>query len=246
MRTKNIVRLFLSLAGGLVLAACDSNSSTSTTPPPPPPPPPAMASYDISVSNLTNAQPLSPIAVIAHRTGYSAFSIGAAATTELEEMAEGGDNSSLLAAADGDAAVISTMTGAAPIGPAGSETITLTLLDSDRPGLRISVAGMLVNTNDAFTALDGMLVEMLAVGDIRTIDAVAYDAGTEADSESAATIPGPAGGGEGFNATRDDDADRVSMHSGVISADDGLAGSDLSEQHRFDNPVVRIRIERTS
>ena len=58
-------------------------------------------------------------------------------------------------------------------------------------------------------------------------------------------IPGPAGGGEGFNANRDDEADRVSMHSGVVSQDDRLASSALTEQHRFDNPVARVRIERT-
>ena len=105
---------------------------------------------------------------------------------------------------------------------------------------------MLVNTNDAFTALNAWPVGEMSVGDVMTVNAIAYDAGTEADSESAATIPGPAGGGEGFNAVRDDGADQVTMHSGVISGDDGLATSDLTEQHRFDNPVARIRIERTN
>ena len=76
-------------------------------------------------------------------------------------------------------------------------------------------------------------------------DSIAYDAGTEADTELAAEIPGPVGGGEGFNAARDDQGDRVSMHSGVISQDDGLVTSDLTGQHRFDNPVVRVLIERT-
>ena len=80
---------------------------------------------------------------------------------------------------------------------------------------------------------------------VLSVRSIAYDAGTEADSEEAATIPGPAGGGEGFNVARDDQADRVSMHSGVVSNNDGFATSNLTEQHRFDNPVVQIRIERT-
>ena len=160
-------------------------------------------------------------------------------------MAEGGDNTALLAEADADAMVTVTGSGTAPIGPAGSETVTVELLESALPGLRISIATMLVNTNDAFSGVDGMQVGNMAVGDVLDKRSIAYDAGTEADSEQAATIPGPAGGGEGFNAARDDQADRVSMHSGVVSGDDGFATSDLTEQHRFDNPVVQIRIERT-
>ncbi len=120
------------------------------------------------------------------------------------------------------------------------------ILDSQRPGLQFSVSTMLVNTNDAFTGLNSMDVETLPVGGSISVDGIAYDAGTEADTEEAIHIPGPAGGGEGFNALRDDVADQVSMHSGVVSQDDGFATSDLSEQHRFDNPVVRVRIERTN
>jgi len=173
------------------------------------------------------------------------FAVGSPASIGLEEMAEGGDNTALLAAADADALVIATTSGAAPVGPGGSDTLTLDVLESDVATLEISVSTMLVNTNDAFSGINGVNVSSMAVGDTMHIDATAYDAGTEADTELAAEIPGPAGGGEGFNAARDDDADRVSMHSGVVSQDDGLASSDLTGQHRFDNPVVRVLIERT-
>lgn len=240
-RMQDVLRTAILLSGLLAIYACDSDPA----PPPPPPPPPAMASFDVTVSNLTNAQPLSPAAIIAHQDGYAVFSIGAAATAGLEEMAEGGDNAALLAEADADALVIVTGSGTAPIGPAASETVTIDLLESDLPGLRISVATMLVNTNDAFTGLNAMSVEGMAVGDVVSVHGNAYDAGTEADTEAAAAIPGPAGGGEGFNAARDDQADRVSMHAGVVSQDDGFPTSDLGEQHRFDNPVVQISIERT-
>jgi hypothetical protein len=235
------------LTGIVFLHACDSNNNAVAVPPPPPPPPPppAMASYAVTVANLTNAQPLSPVAVIGHQSAYSAFMIGTAASQGLEELAEGGDNSTLLADAAMDAAVLVTGSGAAPIGPAGSETVTVTVQDSQRPGMQISVSTMLVNTNDAFSGLNAVDVEAMVVGDVLTFETVAYDAGTEADTEMAMHIPGPAGGGEGFNAVRDDQGDRVTMHSGIVSNDDGLATSDLTEQHRFDNPVARVRIERT-
>jgi hypothetical protein len=228
----------------LFLQACD-NDNDPVVQPPPPPPPPAMASFDVTVTNLTNAQPLSPVAVVAHQSGYSMFAVGSPSTTGFEEMAEGGDNTALLAEADADPAVTASASGAAPIPPAGSETITVELLNAERLGLQLSVSTMLVNTNDAITGVASVAVETMAVGDSVTIRGVAYDAGTEANSEAATDIPGPAGGGEGYNAARDDRADQVSMHAGVVSGDDGFATSDLTEQHRFDNPVADIRITRT-
>jgi hypothetical protein len=244
LNLKSLGMLLLCSVSMLLGACSDNDNNNMVATPPPPPPPPATASFEVTVSNLTNSQPFSPVAVIAHQSGYSVFEIGTAASVGLEELAEGGDNSALLAEADADSMVISSNSGAAPIGPAGSETVTVDLLESDLPGLLVSVATMLVNTNDAFTS-PSVAVEDMMVGDILTFYSVAYDAGTEADTEIAAFIPGPAGGGTGFDAMRDDGADRVSMHSGVVSQDDGLASSDLSEQHRFDNPVAHFRIERT-
>ena len=103
---------------------------------------------------------------------------------------------------------------------------------------------MLVNTNDAFTGLNAYNLADLDVGEEWTSVARAYDAGTEANSEAAGTMPGPADDGEGFNAERDD-ADFVALHPGVVSADDGLSSSVLSVQHKFDNPVMRITVTRT-
>ena len=245
-RTSIPARLLALGLGALLIAACDSSNNNNNPPPPPPPPPPAMASFDVTVTNLTNGQPLSPLAVIAHQDGYAVFAIGAAATAGLEMLAEGGDNTALIAEADADANVTATASGAAPIGPAGNETVSVTVLQSELPGLTVSVSTMLVNTNDAITGINGTSVADMQVGDSATWQAIAYDAGTEADTEAAAHIPGPAGGGEGFNAARDDDADRVAMHSGVVSQDDGFAASDLGGQQRFDNPVAQVRIERTN
>jgi hypothetical protein len=240
-----VIRVLLIFVASSFLYACDSNDPAPVPPPPPPPPPPAMASFAVTVANLTNAQPLSPVAVIGHQSGYALFTIGAPAGQGLEEMAEGGDNTTLLVEADADAAVIVTGSGAGPIGPAGSETVTIDVLDSARPGMRISMSTMLVNTNDAFTGLNSAAVEFMAVGDILSFTPMAFDAGTEAHTEMAIHIPGPAGGGEGFNAVRDDRVDQVAVHAGVVSQDDGLLTSDLSEQNRFDNPVIRVQIERT-
>jgi len=242
---RTMTRLLLLLSGSVLIAACSDSDNASIAPPvSPPPPPPALATFEVSVTNLTNAQPLSPLAVIAHLDGYAVFAIGSPASDGLEMMAEGGDNSVLLAEADDSTEVLATGSGAAAIGPGGTETVTVDVVLALVPNLNFSVATMLVNTNDAFSGLNAASVANMAIGDTVSMAGIAYDAGTEADTESAATIPGPAGGGEGFNAARDDMADQVAMHSGVVSMDDGLATSDLAEQHRFDNPVALVRITR--
>ena len=108
----------------------------------------------------------------------------------------------------------------------------------------VSLVTMLVNTNDALTALLNVDVSGLEVGASRQFITISYDAGTEANTELSGTMPGPADGGEGFNSVRDDIADEVRGHPGAVTMDDGLANSVLNEIHRWDNPVARVTITR--
>lgn len=244
MNTHKAVRLLAVASVAVFAAACDSDGNGNGGGGVVPPPPVVMSTFEVTVTNLTNGQPLSPVAVIAHQNTFPVFEIGSPASAALETLAEGGDNSALLAAANAVAGIGDTASGAAPIGPAGSETVSLTMDETTLGIMTISVSTMLVNTNDAITGVNAVPLLGMQAGDSVTLRAVAYDAGTEANSEEAAHIPGPAGGGEGFNAARDDIADRVAMHSGVVGQDDGFATSDLNGQHRFDNPVAQVRIER--
>jgi len=228
----------LLLAMAAALAACgDSDDDDNTTQ--------ADRSFEVKITNMTAGQPLSPTALVVHGSGYSLFSVGDMASEALEKLAEGGDNADLIAAADADSHVFSTSSAAGPLGPGGSETFTLTVQGSNVSSAHLSAVTMLVNTNDAITGVQGVSLANLSNGESISLNTLSYDTGTEANSESAATIPGPAGGGEGFNAARDDIADMITMHSGVVSADDGLTGSALTELHRWDNPVTRITITRT-
>jgi hypothetical protein len=201
---------------------------------PAPIPTPIDVSYEVTVTNLTHSQPLSPAAVVLHADGHL-FSVGEVPSVALEKMAEGGMNTGLLALG------MVSASGAGAIGPGGSETISVTI--QDVTDAKLSVAAMLVNTNDAFSGLDALDLSTFAVGDSWTATARVYDAGTEVNSESAGTMPGPADGGEGFNATRTDTG-YVAMHPGVVTSDDGLTHSVLTVQHKFDNPAVRIMVTR--
>ena len=156
-------------------------------------------------------------------------------------LAEEGDPSSFLDQAVTDTDVIVTAENGSVIFPGGSNSVEIkSKRDSD---LRISVAAMLVNSNDAYTGMTGTVIGDLAFNESKTFDVPAYDAGTEANSETAATVPGPAGGGEGYNPVQDDSG-FIAVHAGVVSVDDGLAGSSLNESHRWDNPVARITVTR--
>jgi len=55
---------------------------------PAPVPTPVDVSYAVTVTNLTNSQPLSPVAVVLHADGHL-FLIGEVPSVALEQMAEG-------------------------------------------------------------------------------------------------------------------------------------------------------------
>lgn len=200
------------------------------------PPQAVERQYQITVANLTNAQPLSPIAVLLHNTG-EIWQIGQPASSMLENLAESGDNSDVLAAEFG----LSNATNGEVILPGTKSEIVIST--SDNNALYLSLATMLVNTNDAFSGLSRIDLSALAIDGMLSYRVTVYDAGTEGNLELAGTIPGPAGGGEGFNASRDD-VDYVAMHPGIVSTDDGLTDSVLNNQHKFDNPAMSVKIVR--
>ena len=224
----------------LLLSAChdsdnDNNDGGVVTPPPPP----VTMSYRVTVTNLTNGQPLSPVGVVVHNGQFDGWTLGQPASAALETLAEGGDASAFIT---GDN-VLSGAVGSDAVGPGGSGAIEVTINESS--DVWLTVATMLVNTNDAFTGVDGWDLSNLAVGESLSRSTRVYDSGTEGNSEAVGTIPGPVDGGEGANTDRDD-VDFVAMHPGVVSQDDGLSSSILTEAHRFDSVVARIRVERTN
>ena len=229
--------LLLASLTALILGGCNNGSDKNPVVIVPPPPAPVVYSYEVKIVNLTQGQPMSPAAVILHNEGQL-WKIGESASLALEKLAESGDNSEVLA----DAMVLSGQGGAGVLLPGATETITVSITDTEP--MMLSLATMLVNTNDAFTGINAMSLASMSMGDSMSFTTSTYDSGTEKNSEMMATIPGPAAGGEGFNAERDD-IDKVTMHAGVVSKDDGLMQSVLTQAQRFDNPTLMVTITRT-
>ncbi|MGR5210650.1 spondin domain-containing protein [Vibrio rotiferianus] len=226
-------RILLVAASVGLLAGCPSDDDNDVV---------KSYRYTINVANLTANQPMSPLAILAHNDKYKLFEIGKSASVELEHLAEGGSNAELLALKDSNDYVYQALSGNGLVLPGGSDSVTFTV-DPHKAGY-VSVASMFVNTNDAFVGETGLSLKSLAVGESYQMSMNVWDSGTELNDELSATIPGPAGGGEGFNAARNDTNDVVTFHAGVISKDDGLANSALSANHRFLNPGAKLTITR--
>ena len=222
-----------------LLAACGSNNS--------PTPVVQDAQFEVRLVNLTNGQAMSPVAMIMHNTGFNNFVDGETASIAVEILAEGGSNAQVLSEAQAATAHIASASTTGPVPPGtSSTTLGFAIPTAQVSDLRLSVMTMLIRTNDSFTGLNATNISDMAVGSTRAFTTTTWDAGTEADIETAVSMPGT--GGEGFNATRDDRINLVRVHNGVVtnaSAEFGLPTSALVEADRFLNPTSRIVVTRT-
>jgi hypothetical protein len=199
--------------------------------------PPLEYSYSVTVTNLTYAQPLSPVAVVLHNDSKM-WMTGEPSSQALEKLAESGDNNEFIS----DSSALASVSGEGVVMPGSAATITVNT--TDRNAAFFTAATMLVNTNDAFAGLTGIDISTMAIDDIKSWNLNVYDSGTEANDEAMGTIPGPADGGTGYDEARND-VDFVALHSGVVSQDDGLSSSVITQAHRFDNPAIKLTITRT-
>jgi len=233
--------LAMTILTASLLSACGSSSDDDDVVVVDIPDETAMVSYEVTLTNLTANQPLSPLAVQLHASDYQAWNVGSVASEALEILAEGGDNNSLLAV--DSASVYSAVSGTGAVAPGVTQTLTISAEEAGE--MELTLLTMLVNTNDAFAGKTGLDLSALAMGESMKQFLPVYDAGTEGNSELAGTIPGPADdGGEGFNMARDD-VDFVARHPGVVGMDHGYSESVLNSTHGFDSPVAVLTVTRT-
>jgi hypothetical protein len=198
---------------------------------------PALAvDFEVTITNLTANQTFTPIVVASHRPANLIFGLGRPASTELEALAEGGETAPLLSLLQASPLVSEAKSTGAPLMPGASVTVMISANGGSR---RLSLGSMLVPTNDGFFALQNVMLDP-AQGRAE-LYAPAYDAGSEANDERCASIPGPPTvcQGEGTNPSRAGAEGYVHIHRGIH----GIA--DLADE-TFDwrNPVARVVVQR--
>ena len=197
--------------------------------------------YKVTITNLTRGQVFSPPIVIRHNRNFSLFTLGDEASAELAALAEEGDSSLLEELIDHLYPKAHYSVAGGPVLPGASESVTLEINKRGGSSL-ISVAGMLVTTNDAFFAVRDVWI----FGNEKTIvKAEAYDAGSERNSEDCNYIPGPPCG----NSPAHDSANPegyVHVHAGIHGIGP-VVGQDPRVDaaiHDWRNPVAKITIRR--
>jgi hypothetical protein len=204
----------------------------------------------ITVTNLTQGLHFTPIITSAHSSDNHIFMVGGTATAELQAMAEGGDISGLVSTLSNADANTSENPAAGLLAPGLSTTYTLT---NDSTNTHLSLAAMVLPSNDGFVGLDSW--EIPTEAGTYTINLNAYDAGTEANNElvngggapGVLGIPAAPGGDAGTNGTGVTDTESnttIHIHRGNLG-DEMVDGgkSDLNNSiHRWLNPVAKLTI----
>ncbi|TCV85186.1 spondin domain-containing protein [Sulfurirhabdus autotrophica] len=189
--------------------------------------------YAITITNITRGQIIAPPAVIAHNDDYKMFTLGGVPSYELAQLAEAGNGSLVLSAAASMPSVYKTVLGSGGILPGASQTIEI---ETTKKFPEISIGAMLATTNDGFMAIRG--VSAPSRGSV-TVEAQGYDAGSEANSDTCAFIPGPPCGDTNHNPAAPEGY--VHVHEGIHSVSGGTLNA---AQLDWRNPVAQIEIKR--
>ena len=236
----------------LVLAACDADPGSPTDPAP------AVlasehaggptATFEVTITNLTSGQPLTPPLALTHRGAMRPF-VGRTANEPLKELAENGNLDPLIAMIDGSPHVADFVVAAGdppPLLPGGSITFEI---ESSRGARFLSFGSMLICTNDGFTALNALHLPP-RVGQTVTATTDAYDAGTEINTEDFADMvpPCPALTGVDTDDTGTGVSDPTLAENGVIRHHPGVAGiADLDPAlHGWTDPAARVEVTRVN
>jgi hypothetical protein len=143
--------------------------------------------YEVTVTNVTKGQTFTPILVATHSPGVELFQVGESASRQLEILAEDGNTGPLAdALADQGRRVgdVTTIDGLLDPGLTAKVRVR-----ASRRHSRISLAAMLIPTNDTFFAVNGARLPHFGAN---TLGAPGYDAGTEENDQDCANIPGRA------------------------------------------------------
>ncbi len=191
--------------------------------------------YDVTITNLTHAITFTPVLVASHRRPVTIFELGAPATDDLRELAEGGNVVPMTTTLEGNSDVVEVKNSGGLLFPGESVTVSVSAAHGAK---FVSVGSMMLPTNDGFIGLNSAEVSKRGSA---TYFSPGYDAGSEVNDEMCINIPGPTcAGGEGLS----DRGDPVT--EGYVHVHRGIHGfGDLNAAvYDWRNPVARITVTR--
>lgn len=211
-----------------------------------------LRSYRVTIENLTGGQPLSPGVAATHRANAGIFGVGDLASPGIEAIAEDGNQIPARDALTGAPGVTSVAEIDRPLTPDGTTvgafTDTFEFEIDARPGDRLSLATMLICTNDGFLGLDSV---KLPDDDPQTFYVNGYDAGRENNTEISphivdpcsalgpAPLPGdPDGNLESGPGVTTDPAERIRHHPNIQGT-----GELSILKHSWTDPVAKVTVE---
>jgi len=202
----------------------------------------ASATYKVTVENRTAGQPFTPPLAAVHRKPLRLFEMGKPASHMIQELSENGNLDPMLGALGGNDHVKDVVVAFGPtVDPLlPGESVTFEIA-GEQGAKYFSLVSMLVCTNDGFTGTAGRRLPQ-QVGDITTMYAGGYDAGTEINTEVFANLVPPCSGG----VTGTGVSDPSLAENGVVHHHQGIQGiADLIPGiHGWSGAVARIEIER--
>jgi hypothetical protein len=216
--------------------------------------------YQVTITNLTKGQPLSPPLISTNYGSGQFFKPGGTANWGVQQIAENGNNTPLYESTLTDMKsgyVTDVQRASAPLVPKGSPadamfdqsvTITIRAKDTDR----INLIAMIGCSNDGFAGFNAARLPR-AKGRTVNVPVFDYDAGTEENTEDFADLGAACQGAIGVKSTqgavgtsmtdwRLAENGSIHRHEGIFGAsDDGL----LEDVHGW-NPkkVAKVSVKR--
>jgi len=198
------------------VSACDSDDNNST------PAPSEPGSFQVTFTNMTNGQLMTPPVVALHSPAAHLFEVGTQASDAIRDIAETGNNDALVAFAGANPDLVSAagVAGAAPFPAGDSVTTNLTTTLS---GQVFSAVNMVICTNDGIAGVDS--IALPSGNEPVTVMAMAYDAGTRVNQADAASFfPPPCKVGDTVEAPVENPRANIAAHpgqSGLANVPDG-------------------------
>ena len=191
--------------------------------------------YEVTIINAS-ATIFTPILAVAHKAGVKLFEVGAAPSDALAEIAESGSPAGFIARLEQAPGQVGDFQVNGELLRPGEPPAVIELVAGRRFN-RLSIAAMMLPTNDSFVGLQSVALPSRR-GASLTYHALGYDAGSETNDELCPSIPG-GGPCSGAGLSPEDDGE------GYVRVSPGIqGGADLSGDYDWRNPVAIVTITR--